>query len=135
MLTTTSAFVDEGHCVSSCGKAPVVFASSQWASPTFTNSPFHVSNLWLSCLGKQNWFYYKSLASLVTQNWYHTSDVISSNCFYSASRARVTYILSLPGTVLGIFYCRLIFFSFYDEHRILFCCMSLFSFRWAWNSK
>lgn len=104
-----------------------------WTLPTFANLPFHVSNLWLSCLGKRNWFYYKSLTSLVTQNWYHPCDVISSQCFHPASTARATHVLPATGTVLGQFLlCRLIF---YDKHRILLCLTSLFWFRWAYNNK
>lgn len=107
--------------------------SSLWTSPTSANLPFHVSNLWLSCLGKRNWFYYKALASLVTPNWYHTCDVIPPNCFYPVPRARTTCVLSLARTVPGHFLlCGPIFC---DEHRILFLFTSLFSLRWALNSE
>lgn len=117
----------------SCGKAPVSIASSLWTSPTSANLPFHVSNLWLSCLRKRNWFYYKALASPVTPNWYHTCDVIPSDCFYPTPSTRTTYVLSPARTVPGHF--RLCGLVFCDKHRILFFFASLFSFRWALDSE
>lgn len=87
----------------SCGKAPVSIASSLWTSPTSANLPFHVSNLWLSCLRKRNWFYYKALASPVTPNWYHTCDVIPSDCFYPTPSTGTTYFCPLQGQFRDIF--------------------------------